>query len=306
MLTPDGCITPARKLAVLLAPLLLLLAALGLAGLLAPPLFAALDGRLSLQTLLGRGALLLIALAAWYCVRREGLNRLALGIGTGGGLAWRALGAGFLLGVLILGVLSAGLLWLEIRQPDWESLHQPWPHVLLSAGKALLTGAVVAVIEEPLFRGVLLGVLRRKSGAVLAVLSSAVYYALPHFLRAEAKIPADQVHWDSGLTLAGEALRHLADWGHADSFLALWLAGVFLAVLRLKTNLFYCIGVHAGWVFVLRLSRSLTDLDPKGPRADWVGGYDGMIGWFAAAWLGLVTLAWLGWAWRRETRAIPN
>jgi membrane protease YdiL (CAAX protease family) len=223
----------------------------------------------------------------------------------GGRSPWRALGAGFLLGVLILGVLCASLLWLEIRQPDWESLAQPWPRLLLSAGKALLTGVVVAALEEPLFRGVLLGALRQKSGVVLAVLFSAVYYAAPHFLRANLKIPAEQIHWDSGLLLAWDALRHLADWRHADSFLALWLAGVFLAVLRLNANLFCCIGVHAGWVFVLRLSRSLTNLDPHSPRADWVGGYDGVIGWFAAAWLGLLTLAWLGWTYRRENPPSP-
>lgn len=306
MLTLYGWNTPAREAAVLLAPLLLLLAALGLAGLLAPPLFATLDGWLSLETLLGRGALLLIVLAAWFCVRRHGLSRAALGVEAKGYWAWCALGTGFLLGVLILAVLTAGLLWLEIRVPDWQNLARPWPLLLLSAGKALLTGTVVAVIEEPLFRGVLLGALRQNSGVVPAVVFSAVYYALPHFLHAELKIPAEQIHWDSGLRLAGSALRHLAHWHHADSFLALWTAGVFLAVLRLNTNLFCCIGVHAGLVFVLRLSRSLTNLDPHGPRAHWVGGYDGMIGWFAAAWLGLVTLAWLGWAWRRETRPIPD
>lgn len=305
MLIRHARIVPARNAAVLLAPLLLLLAALGLAGLLAPPVFVTLDGALSLETLLGRGALLLIALAAWICVRQREMNRSVLGLETGGPPAWRVLGAGFLLGALILGALSAGLLWLGIRLPDWESLERPWPLLLLSAGKAFLTGAIVAVIEEPLFRGVLLGVLRQKSGIVLAVVFSAVYYAIPHFLRAGLKIPAEHIHWDSGLRLAGDALRQLAGWHHADSFLALWLAGVFLAVLRINTNLFYSIGVHAGWVFVLRLTRSLTDLDEHGPRAGWVGGYDGMIGWFAAAWLGLVTLAWLAWTWRREIRPIP-
>ncbi|HLF98587.1 MAG TPA: CPBP family intramembrane glutamic endopeptidase [Methylococcaceae bacterium] len=299
MLTSRAWFAPAREGA-LLAPLLLLLAALGLAGLLAPPLFAVLDGRLSLETLLGRGALLLIALTAWLCIRREGFNRSTLGIETGGHSAWRALGAGFLLGVLILAVLSAGLVWLGIRLPDWESLGRPWPLLLQSAGKALLTGTLVALIEEPLFRGVLLGVLRQKCGIVLAVIFSAFYYALPHFLHAESKIPLEQMHWDSGLRLAADALRHMADWRHADSFLALWLAGVFLAVLRLRSNLFYCIGVHAGWVFVLRLSRSLTDLDPHSPRAAWVGSYDSTIGWLAAAWLGLVTVTWLAWLHHRR------
>lgn len=306
MLTPCGLTSASRHAAILLTPLALLLGALGLAGLLAPHLFRALDGRLSLETLLGRGALLLIILAAWHGVRREGMDRRALGIPAGGCPALRALSAGFLAGVFILAVLSVCLVWLEIRQPDWASLERPWPLLLRSAGKAMLTGALVAAIEEPLFRGALLGWLRRRCGAIPAVLVSAAYYAMPHFLHASLKISPDQVDWDSGLRLAGDALYHLADWGHADSFLALWLAGVFLALLRLRTNLFCCIGVHAGWVFVLRLSRTLTDLDRDGPRADWVGGYDGMIGWFAAVWLGLVTLAWLGWTWRRDIRPLSH
>lgn len=301
MLTRCAWIAAARGTIVLLAPLLLLLAALGVAGLLAPPLFLALGGWLSLETLVGRGALLLIALAAWLTVRRLDVNRAEFGMDTGGRSTALALGAGFVLGMAILGVLTAGLLWLEIRQPDWESLGRPWPRLLLSAGKALLTGVVVAVIEEPLFRGVLLGALRKRVGVALAVMVSALYYAAPHFLHAGLKIPEEQVGWDSGVLLAVDALRHLADWRHADSFLALWLAGVFLAVLRLRTHLFWCIGVHAGWVFVLRLGRSLTDLDRHSPYAGWVGGYDGMIGWFAAGWLGLLTLAWLRWMrWRGE------
>jgi hypothetical protein len=50
MLTGNPCSTAARA-AILLAPLSLLLTALGLAALLAPTLFVALDGRLSLATL---------------------------------------------------------------------------------------------------------------------------------------------------------------------------------------------------------------------------------------------------------------
>ncbi len=83
-------------------------------------------------------------------------------------------------------------------------------------------------------------------------------------------------------------------WRNLDSFVALLLVGIFLGLVRRRTgHIGWCIGLHAGWVFVIQVARALTADDPTAPLAWLTGDYDGIIGWLAAVWIGALAL-WLG------------
>ena len=81
----------------------------------------------------------------------------------------------------------------------------------------------------------------------------------------------------------------------ADSLIALFIAGLFLSLVREKTgNIALCIGIHAGWVFTIKMTKEVTHLDTNASTAFLVGSYDNIIGWAATGVLGVVTL----WYWR--------
>ena len=96
-------------------------------------------------------------------------------------------------------------------------------------------------------------------GPCSAVLLTAPLFAVLHFF-AKASIPAAQVSWGSGFDLL---VRSFAPLSHPalvfDSFLA-WLAvGLILSLTRVLTgNIAVAIGLHAGWVVVLRMLQEST------------------------------------------------
>jgi uncharacterized protein len=231
---------------------------------------------------------LLIALdlrgrAAW------GLGRGEVDRGPGRGLL---LGLG--VGVASLGLVVAALLALGVRvfaPPSDPALAS----LLL---RAALTAVVVAAVEEIWLRGGLQSACRRLFGPVAAVLGIAAFYGLIHFLRPDLPVSLDEAGWSGGLRVLGGSFGRLADPGILDSLFALVAAGVLLGLVRERTGrVAECIGLHAGWVFVIGLSRRLTETVPDAGQG-WVAGrYDGVIGVLAGA----VFLA-LAWGWRPGPR----
>jgi len=169
--------------------------------------------------------------------------------------------------------------------------------VLLSGGRALTAGAsagkiigtilgaagtaaVVATLEEILFRGGVFGGLRRMFYWPLALVLSSLIYALVHFLqRADV---AGAVVWYSGLELLPRLLAGFTDF-HAlvPGFFSLTLAGALLGLAYQRTgNLYFSIGLHAGWIFWLKLFGAFTSDVPQ--AATWFWGTGKMIdGWLA-------------------------
>jgi membrane protease YdiL (CAAX protease family) len=145
---------------------------------------------------------------------------------------------------------------------------------------AMAAAAVVAVLEEILFRGGILGGLRRIFYWPLALAASSLIYALVHFLqRAEL---TGAVAWNSGLVLLPQMLRGLVDfYALVPGFFTLTLAGLLLGLAYLRTgNLYFSIGLHAGWVFWLKTYGAFT-ADTR-HAAGWFCGSGKLIdGWLA-------------------------
>ena len=169
--------------------------------------------------------------------------------------------------------------------------------VLLSGGRALTAGAsagkiigtilgaagtaaVVATLEEILFRGGVFGGLRRMFYWPLALVLSSLIYALVHFLHRADFTGA--VVWYSGLELVPRLLAGFTDF-HAlvPGFFSLALAGALLGLAYQRTgNLYFSIGLHAGWIFWLKIFGAFTAGVPQ--AAIWFWGTGKMIdGWLA-------------------------
>lgn len=161
---------------------------------------------------------------------------------------WRDLGTGIASGLLCMALL------LSILPLSGAFVaNEGWFHALLrSLPRILVTAVAVSVLEEFLFRGVLLGFLRRITIPPVAVTVSAILFAVVHFLNlphgSGAALP---VHWWSGLAALAAAGSALPSFPMlALAFMTLFIAGLILGWLTLRTgSLHAAVGLHA--VFIL-------------------------------------------------------
>ena len=113
-----------------------------------------------------------------------------------------------------------------------------------------LSAAVVAIMEEALFRGLFLGVLLRGNRPLAAALLSSAIFSIVHFLKAPDQT-STSVGWTSGfISLAHSFDQFTEPMLVLAGFTTLFLIGVILAHARLRTrSLWLPIGLHGGWVF---------------------------------------------------------
>jgi uncharacterized protein len=151
--------------------------------------------------------------------------------------------------------------------------------------KGLLSGLTVAFIEETFLRGAMHSSIARESGPRLAIGLTALVYAATHFI-GKYRIPADQVNAGSGLDMLAGTFRTLTDpLGIADAFLCLAAVGVLLGLVRhLTGNIAACIGLHAGWVWVITLVRETSQRDDSSGAAFLLSRFDGFVGWLVLGW----------------------
>lgn len=278
-------------------------------GVLAYPLFLALQAvgvtGMPFQKVTLRCLELCALLGLWPLLRSFGL-RGARQWGYSGGAArfGTEVLVGLLVGAASLGLVAVILFALDVRTLK-PGLEVSTTVVLTYALKGLVSGLAVGLLEETWFRGALHSAVQGVAGAAWAIVATALLYGLVHFVRPDVVVPADQVAWSSGFTVIAGAFDRLASPGIIDSLLALVAAGVMLSVLRLRSGrIALCIGVHAGWVMVIRVVRKLS-VDETG--ASWgvlTGTYDGVIGYLAAAVFAVGAL--FAWTARRPARLPPG
>jgi membrane protease YdiL (CAAX protease family) len=234
----------------------------------------------------GRVGMLALLIGFVSVARRLGLaDRTSLGYGVARGVFIRELLLGLALGVLLMLLVVAMMLALGLRiwQPGVD-LQTP---ALATAALQALTGALaVALIEETFLRGAMFSGIARESGAGAAIILTAVLYAATHFI-ARYRIPAELVVPTSGLALVAGSLQAFAEpLSIGDAFLALFAVGVVLAAIRTATgNIAACIGLHAGWVWVMLVVRAASVPDASRRMSFLLSGFDGFVGWLVLAWL---------------------
>ncbi len=166
----------------------------------------------------------------------------------------RDLATGFL-----AGVPSVLLLLAAFFISGAFELHANWSPSVIP--RIMLTSAVVAIVEEFLFRGVILGFLRQFLGTGVAIIVSAVIFATLHFLN----LPSSGVHeeapsWWSGLAALAAFWKGLPSWPIIEwTFATLFFAGIILAWMTTQTGaLWASMALHGCWIFGQQFFNSLT------------------------------------------------
>ena len=238
--------------------------------------------------------LVLIAELVWLC-RHLHLTRKR---DFGYGLPWtRFLKVSILWGVIGAATAGVGACFLlsthlRVVSPDFAPTALNFARIFLIG---LSSGVAVALIEETVMRGAMHTAIERESGPWTAALLTAPLFAVLHFF-AKARIAPEDVGWGSGFDLL---LRSFAPLGQPslvfDSFLSWLVVGLILSLTRVLTgNIAVAIGLHAGWVVVLRMLQEATGSGDAPAYSFWVGRFDGLLGYWLLPWGGCIAAAlWL-------------
>ncbi len=206
----------------------------------------------------------------------------------------------WLVGFIMLMPISIFFLSCAFRL--WEPFPETLIEPLIILATAIISGLVIGLIEEALFRGLLQSQLSAAMNSVWAVLIVSVIYSSVHFLQAPDFDSSQAVLWNSGFIMLSSAFANFANINlFIDAWVALLLAGIFLSIVRLRTNnLFCCIGIHAGWVAHIKIIKSFTERDNFASCGKYASQYDNYIGELSAVWILLVLLSWAAIIYQRK------
>lgn len=283
-----------NKMAISLLPFLMLVLFSIIGCFIGYGIFVVLDGLAELNRIISRVTQILLILSIYPIMRW--LNISARDLGFVAVTAFlKQMAAGIVLGILtLLPVLflnyALGIIVIdEGRTWDFAS-------ILSSLVGAFFLALLVSLLEEPMFRGILISAYLKRVGVTATIFVSSFYYALLHFVKTKTSIPVDEAKFSDSFTLLLQAFQNLLNPEHYTAFWALLMVGIFLAVMRtrLQLSLAWCIGCHAAWVWQIKMAHKITEVNKSSDLLYLVSPYDGVIGPMVAVWLTLVLVIYLG------------
>ncbi|MEM9015765.1 MAG: CPBP family intramembrane glutamic endopeptidase [Verrucomicrobiota bacterium] len=212
----------------------------------------------------------------------------------------------FFVGFLIAGATLLLLGWAYVVQ-GWygiEETDKPLHEIIL---EALGTGLAVGFLEEFVFRGALWAVLARVLRPKTLFYTIAVFFAVIHFFNAPRKLDVGEVDFLTGFWFVGRIFQHFfSQFGDLyfllSEFAVLFAIGIVLGYTRVKTgSLWLGIGLHAGWVFGVKVLSPLTERTfERAEMMPWLGDSlrVGLVSTMLVAVTGLAIWWWLsraGW-----------
>lgn len=211
-------------------------------------------------------------------------DRRSLGFGLPRARFLRELAVGLALGVATMLPVALVMVGLDLRVLR-EGVTIDAALLAQLAVSGLATGLVVGLIEETFLRGAMHTAIERESGVTTAIALTALLYSAVHFV-GRYRIPVEELGPDSGLRHIAGTLAAFADpMGILDAFLALAAVGVLLGMVRALTgNIAACIGLHAGWVWVIAFLRETSVPDETSPLRFLLSRFDGVVGWMVLGW----------------------
>lgn len=211
-------------------------------------------------------------------------DRRSLGFGLPRARFLRELAVGLALGVATMLPVALVMVGLDLRVLR-EGVTIDAALLAQLAVSGLATGLVVGLIEETFLRGAMHTAIERESGVTTAIALTALLYSAVHFV-GRYRIPVEELGPDSGLRHIAGTLAAFADpMGILDAFLALAAVGVLLGMVRALTgDIAACIGLHAGWVWVIAFLRETSVPDETSPLRFLLSRFDGVVGWMVLGW----------------------
>lgn len=283
-----------NKILVSLIPLVMLLLFSIVACFLGYGIFILLDGAAELSKIISRVTQVLLILSIYPVMRWLGISAAGLGFVPFKAFL-RQMAGGMVLGLFTLLPVLLLSYALGITELDATKI---WTldKLLVSLLVAFLLAVLVSLLEEPMFRGILISAYAQRIGITATIFVSSLYYAMLHFIKTKTSISIEQAEFSDSFVLLLEAFENLLNPEHLGAFWALLMVGIFLAVMRthLKLSLAWVIGCHAAWVWQIKMAHKITDVNQHSDLLYLISPYDGVIGSMVALWLMLVLCVYFG------------
>ncbi len=175
---------------------------------------------------------------------------------------------GFLLGVLTLAVQIAFAITFEARELFFSD--ETLLKFLKKASKAVFTASLIGFIEEFFFRGILFNSFKKRFNLWKALFLSSFLYAIMHFFKPKEITGLDQTAILSGFVVLGEMLKPFSSPDFLSKCIGLFLTGFCLAYGYHRTkSLYFSIGLHAGWVFIIKVDGTMVTRTIQEQRVWW-------------------------------------
>lgn len=232
-----------------------------------------------------------ILLLPWLLRRCGLLSFKNLGFGNTHGyspaLRWTAYG------VLLILFAGAGQgLFLGVEYEASLTLAKGLQTLLI----AILSALLIGVLEEAVFRGMILRMFYTALKPMPAVLLSSLFFAYVHFKKIPKEIWDDEstaVNLGSGFYVGFWTLLSIGQTFDFVRFLNLFLFGIVLCLLFLRTgSLWPCVGFHGGIVLARSIYDKCFNLPGETSNEFWGSGIL-LDGYFASILLGLLCLGLL-------------
>lgn len=207
---------------------------------------------------------------------------------------WRHIGGGFVLAAG--GFFVMGLILVNLQVFGGKSIEKPILEILMAS---LVSALAVGFLEEFFFRGCLLGLALQTTTKLKALIYISVLFSAVHFLKPPEHLQMpDPVTWTSGFWLVGQIF---GQFGNPIFFLAEFITlvavGWILGYTALRTrSLWLAIGLHAGWVFGIKVFGGLTERTKELEETlPWIGQdlKSGLVALMMVGFTGSLTWFWL-------------
>ena len=227
--------------------------------------------------------------------RRITKARAAAGAGrviSGPGVLWQSAASQVAVGC----VISAGMLWGLGAVLEAAGAFMPRGHVHALGSlfpKILIPAVAASLLEEWLFRGLLLGLWLRCSKPIPACAGTSILFAFLHFLKPpDGALIEDPTRALAGFDLLGKILLHFTNpLFFVTDFASLLAVGLILAWARVRTGaLWFSIGLHAGWIMAFKGFNMFYQNVPGHPLRPWGVGDNLRVGVLPMVTLGLTAV----------------
>jgi membrane protease YdiL (CAAX protease family) len=175
-------------------------------------------------------------------------------------------------GVALTLTLSLLVLPILLAQEGLVRSSRDLSTVIWKVIRFLPAALVISVLEESFFRMLLFRKMRTVLPIWIAATCSSLLYSAAHFIQPVKSFQYVEFNFFAGLTYLGAVFTRLQEPALLFPYLGLFLVGMTLCFVFIRTNsLALCIGMHSGWVLVMKAIHYSADLSPNNPLVDSVG-----------------------------------
>ena len=153
--------------------------------------------------------------------------------------------------------MSLGADWFASQWPQLLTERVPFEKIFNRGFMSLSAGIFAGFLEEVFFRGILFAGLRKHGGPLRAYVLANLFYSVIHFVKPGEDYFIDRLDLLAGFRHLGTTFEPFLDpLSLVPGIIGLFLLGAVMSYALARTgNLYLSIGLHAGWIFSLKMVR---------------------------------------------------